>query len=80
MKQDAHAAVPVALGTLAAMGQVPWLAAAAVALLWAWAGVSLCRPPAPARAVGWTQVLAGLVLWPWQPWATISDGDPGRVD
>ena len=38
------------------------LAAASIALLWAWAALSLARPPVPARTLGWTQVLAGLLV------------------
>lgn len=61
----AYAAHAVALGSLAALaarGVVPGAAALAAALLWTWALASLARPPLPARALGWTQVLAGLLV------------------
>ena len=34
----------------------------ALAVLWAWATLSLARPPVPATTLGWTQVLAGLLV------------------
>jgi len=58
----AHAMAVGALATLAAMGTVPWAAAAATAALWAGAVVGLARPPIRARAVGWTQIVAGLLV------------------
>ncbi len=58
----AHAATLVALGSLAAVGVVPIASAPALAGLWVWAALSLARPPVPARTLGWTQVLAGLLV------------------
>lgn len=60
-----HAADAVTLASLAglaALQVVPVAATAAIALLWAWAVVSLARPPVPARTLGWTQVLAGVLV------------------
>ncbi len=58
----AHDLALAALGGLAAIGAVPWAAAGAIAALWAWAALSLGRPPVPARTLGWTQMAAGLVV------------------
>jgi hypothetical protein len=58
----AHGAAAATLGALAAAGALPWAAAGTVAGLWAWAGLSLSRPPVPARALGWTQMAAGLLV------------------
>jgi len=58
----AHLVAAAALSGLAAGGQVPWTAGAAVAALWAGASAALRRPPVPARTLGWTQVMAGLLF------------------
>ena len=50
------------LAALAAFEAAPWTAAGAVAALWAWAALSLSRPPVPARTLGWTQIAAGLAV------------------
>lgn len=41
---------------------VPWLSVLAIAGIGALAFVSLSRPPVPARVVGWTQIVVGLVV------------------
>lgn len=58
----AHALALAAVGTLAGVSTVPRAAVGAVALLWAWAAFSLRRPPVPARTLGWTQMLTGLLV------------------
>lgn len=58
----AHLTAVGALAGLAAAGTVPFAAALAIALLWISALVGLARPPAPAHTLGWTQVLAGLLV------------------
>jgi hypothetical protein len=58
----AHGVALTALAVLAATGVVPWAAAGAITALWAWAALSLARPPMPARTLGWTQMAAGLVV------------------
>lgn len=58
----AHALAILGLAALAAGGTLPAAAPIALALLWAWTGLSLARPPVPAPTLGWTQVLAGLLL------------------
>ena len=57
-----HALALVGLGAVVAAGAAPRSVLAALAALWAWAGVSLSRPPMPARRLGWTQALAGLLV------------------
>jgi hypothetical protein len=58
----AHGMALAALAGLAAVGALPWAAPGAIAGLWAWAVVGLRRPAVPARTLGWTQVLAGLLV------------------
>jgi hypothetical protein len=58
----AHGSALAALAALAATGTVAWPAAGAVTALWVWAGLSLARPPMPARTLGWTQMAAGLLV------------------
>jgi hypothetical protein len=58
----AHDVALTALAGLAATGAVPWAAAGAIAALWAWAALSLARPPVPARTLGWAQMAVGLVV------------------
>jgi phosphoglycerol transferase MdoB-like AlkP superfamily enzyme len=41
---------------------VPWLGAASVALLLPLALFTFRRPPAPAKVVGWTQLVLGLLV------------------
>jgi len=52
----------IAMAALAAAGFVPWLSVLALAGIASLARVSLTRPPIPARAVGWTQMVTGLVV------------------
>jgi len=58
----AHAAALATIGALAAIQVIPTAASVAVAGLWTWAGLSLARPPVPARTLGWTQVAAGILV------------------
>jgi len=58
----AHALAILGLAALAAGGALPTAAPVALAVLWAWAALSLARPPVPATTLGWTQVLAGLLV------------------
>ncbi len=58
----AHGVALAAVGGLAAAGVLPWTAGGALAALWAWAALSLARPPVPARTLGWTQMAAGLLV------------------
>jgi len=58
----AHGLALAGLAALAATASMPWAAVAAVAGLWAWAALSLQRPPVPPRTLGWTQMLAGLLV------------------
>jgi hypothetical protein len=58
----AHGIALAALAGLAAADALPWAAVGALAALWLWAGISLARPPVPARTLGWAQVLAGLLV------------------
>jgi hypothetical protein len=58
----AHGMALAALAGLAAAGALPWAGAGAIAGLWAWVVVGLRRPAVPARTLGWTQVLAGLLV------------------
>jgi hypothetical protein len=46
----------------AALGVVPWLSVVAVSLVGVVAVISLNRPPIPAKTIGWTQMLLGLVV------------------
>jgi len=46
----------------AAFGVVPWLAVVAISLVGVVAIISLNRPPIPAKTIGWTQMLLGLVV------------------
>jgi hypothetical protein len=50
------------VGLAAALAVVPLLSALAILLLGAGAFYSLARPPVPAKTVGWTQMLFGLMV------------------
>lgn len=41
---------------------IPWLGAISVALLLPLAGITFYRPPAPAKVVGWTQIVLGFFV------------------
>jgi len=56
------AATLVAMAALAVLGVVPWLSVVAIAAIGMLAYASLVRPPVPARVVGWTQMVTGLVV------------------
>lgn len=58
----AHGMALAALGGLAAAGALPWAAPGALAGLWALAGVTLRNPPVAVRTLGWTQVVAGILV------------------
>jgi len=58
----AHALAVAALGALALAHMVPFLAAAALTILWMGAWAALRHPPGAARTVGWTQIAAGLLV------------------
>ena len=73
-----HTAQGIALagvGGLAAIGALPWAAAAALAALWLWAGISLARPPVPTHL--WDGPRCWPASWWWlpPPSATTSAGD-----
>jgi hypothetical protein len=57
-----HAAALAVVAAGAVLGVVPWLGVVAVGLVTAVSGVSLARPPVPARIVGWTQIGVGFTV------------------
>ena len=58
----AQVAAFLVVGLAASLAVVPLLSALAILLLGAGAFYSLARPPVPAKTVGWTQMLFGLMV------------------
>ncbi len=56
------AAVVAVMMAAAWFDTISWLAAGAMALLWAWSAIWLYRPPIPTRTLGWTQIVIGFVV------------------
>jgi hypothetical protein len=64
-ERGVYAALGVSLAVMAVSavaGVVPWLAVLAIGGIGVLSYVSLTRPPTPARVVGWTQIVTGLVV------------------
>jgi len=58
----AQALSVIVVAGAAMIEMVPWLSVVAIAGIGGLAYVSLVRPPVPARVVGWTQIVVGLVV------------------
>jgi hypothetical protein len=58
----AQVAALLVVGLAAALAVVPLLSALAIFLLGLGAGYGLARPPVPAKTVGWTQMVFGLIV------------------
>lgn len=51
-----------AVGAASAASWAPWLSVAAAVMVAAWDSISMSLPPVPARTIGWTQMVVGLVV------------------
>jgi hypothetical protein len=70
-KEQSHSNVGVAttgIGAVAVVafaaiaGWAPWSSAIAAVLVAGWDSLSMSRPPVPARTIGWTQMVVGMVV------------------
>jgi hypothetical protein len=58
----AHAAALAVVAVAWSVGAMPWTSLIGIGILAAAAAAALARPPVPARTVGWTQMVLGLVV------------------